>query len=173
MVTLRRARAAAEIASGHQATAEQHSRRATQAAEESAGAAKRSADAAEKSVTAERDSAAAAERSAEALEQQVRMAEELADLKEGSPWNIRLRSGVECELCNITSRPKFGVEISGPGVSQGRHPGVIERIDGNSCAKFNGASAWGLDPDVTVTWYDRANRKGGQRSWSGIRPELG
>jgi hypothetical protein len=173
VVALRRARTAQDRSAGHEATTEQHSRRAAQAAEEAATAQRRSAAAAEESVAAQAESAAAAQRSAEALEKQIQMAEELAELDEGSPWNIRLRSGVVCELWNITKRPKFGVEISGPGVSQGRHPEVFDRIDGNSCKPFHGASAWGSDPSVTVTWYNRENRAGEQRMWSGTRPELG
>jgi hypothetical protein len=152
----RRARAAQEQANHYQARAEQAAERATKAAEDAA--------------VAQRESAAAEKRTAAALEKQNQMTQEQVDLDEGAPWDILHREGDIFELWNQSKRPKFKVTISGPGVSQGHPPAVVDRVDGNRPVQFYGSMGWGDDLSVMVTWYNREDCRGDPKPWTGIRP---
>ncbi|MBX7453410.1 hypothetical protein GR927_35975 [Mycolicibacterium sp. 3033] len=131
----------------------------------------RAVEAAEKASAAQVEAAAAASRAADALEKHNRLVVEQAEAAEGVPWRVEHRSGAKWELHNDHDQPKFGVHISGGGVSKGRHaPEIIDRIDGRGSVEFWGDTSWGAGYSVTVTWHRLADRSDDALSWSGTMP---
>jgi hypothetical protein len=131
---------------------------------------RRATEAAEEATVAQRQSAIAAKRVADALEKQHQLEVEQAEAAEGVPWRVEHSRGAKWLLRNNTDHPKFHVQISGPGVSTTRAPGVIPRIDGRSSFEFWGNTAFGSEARIDVTWHRREDRQDVPGSWSDTMP---